>query len=54
MKRQLNQRAIQKLLEEDVGSKEEEWDAILGLKFNVLFESVKICTVLVLRMAHRK
>ena len=37
MKRQLNKRAIQKLLDEDVGSKEEEWKAILGLKFNVRF-----------------
>ena len=37
VKRQQNQRVIQKLLDEDIESKKDEWEKILGLKFNVRF-----------------
>ena len=37
LKRQENERSIQKLLDKDIESKRDEWEKILGLKFSVRF-----------------
>ena len=37
VRRQENERAIQKLLDKDIESKKDDWEKILGLKFSVRF-----------------
>ena len=37
VKRQENERAIQKLLDKDIESRKGDWEKILGLKFSVRF-----------------